>query len=104
MSYTCICGSGHNSAVLHYGHAGAPNDKKIQSGDMLLLDMGAEYHGYSSDITCSFPANGKFTEEQKIVRARDDPVSHDQTINDVWNVFCRSSKLSPTLRHRRLQW
>jgi Xaa-Pro dipeptidase len=68
MSYTCICCSGHNSAILHYGHAGAPNDKKVQSGDMLLLDMGAEYWGYASDITCSFPVNGKFTPEQKIVR------------------------------------
>lgn len=34
---------------------------------MLLLDMGGEYHCYASDITCSFPANGKFTEDQKMV-------------------------------------
>lgn len=34
VSYTCICGSGHNSSILHYGHAGAPNDKVIQDGDM----------------------------------------------------------------------
>lgn len=33
-SYTCICGSGHNGSVLHYGHAGAPNDKTINDGDM----------------------------------------------------------------------
>jgi len=33
-SYTCICGSGENGAVLHYGHAGAPNDKTINDGDM----------------------------------------------------------------------
>lgn len=33
-SYTCICGSGHNSSILHYGHAGAPNSKVIQDGDM----------------------------------------------------------------------
>ncbi|XP_013417625.1 xaa-Pro dipeptidase-like [Lingula anatina] len=65
MSYTCICGSGFNSSILHYGHAGAPNSKKIQDGDMCLFDMGAEYHCYTSDITCSFPANGKFTEDQK---------------------------------------
>jgi len=66
-SYTCICGSGHNGSVLHYGHAGAPNDKTVKDGDMCLFDMGAEYYCYTSDITCSFPANGKFTPEQKIV-------------------------------------
>ncbi|KAJ8340635.1 hypothetical protein SKAU_G00352680 [Synaphobranchus kaupii] len=66
-SYTCICGSGNNSSVLHYGHAGAPNDKTIEDGDMCLFDMGGEYYCYSSDITCSFPANGKFTDDQKAI-------------------------------------
>ncbi|XP_035708864.1 xaa-Pro dipeptidase isoform X2 [Folsomia candida] len=66
-SYTCICGSGNNGSVLHYGHAGAPNDKTINDGDMCLFDMGGEYYCYTSDITCSFPSNGKFTREQKIV-------------------------------------
>ncbi|ODM88692.1 Xaa-Pro dipeptidase, partial [Orchesella cincta] len=54
-SYTCIC------------HVGAPNDKTIDDGDMCLFDMGGEYYCYTSDITCSYPANGKFTEEQKII-------------------------------------
>lgn len=67
MSYTCICGVGNNSAILHYGHAGAPNDREIKDGDMCLFDMGANYFGYCADVTCSFPANGKFTEDQKIV-------------------------------------
>uniref|UniRef100_A0A8C6V236 Xaa-Pro dipeptidase n=1 Tax=Neogobius melanostomus TaxID=47308 RepID=A0A8C6V236_9GOBI len=52
-SYTCICGTGHNSSILHYGHAGAPNDKTIMDGDMCLFDLGGEYYCYSSDITCS---------------------------------------------------
>uniref|UniRef100_A0A336MI15 CSON000274 protein n=1 Tax=Culicoides sonorensis TaxID=179676 RepID=A0A336MI15_CULSO len=67
VSYTCICGVGNNSSVLHYGHAGAPNDYEIKDGDMCLFDMGANYCGYAADITCSFPANGKFTEDQKLV-------------------------------------
>ncbi|KAL6265643.1 hypothetical protein P5V15_002436 [Pogonomyrmex californicus] len=67
VSYTCICGSGHNSSILHYGHAGAPNNKVIRDGDMCLFDMGGNYCGYAADITCSFPANGKFTEDQKLV-------------------------------------
>ena len=37
MSYTCICGSGINGATLHYGHAGAPNDKEINDGDMVCF-------------------------------------------------------------------
>ncbi|KAJ4950519.1 hypothetical protein NE237_027351 [Protea cynaroides] len=66
-SYTCICATGENSSVLHYGHAAAPNDKTLKDGDMALLDMGAEYHFYGSDITCSFPVNGKFTSDQCLI-------------------------------------
>jgi Xaa-Pro dipeptidase len=65
VGYTPICGCGPNAAVLHYGHAGEPNLREINDGDMLLFDMGAEYiGGYGSDVTCSFPANGKFTKRQ----------------------------------------
>ncbi|CAL5223649.1 g6193 [Coccomyxa viridis] len=63
--YTPICASGPRCAVLHYGHAGAPNNKQIRDGDIMLQDMGCEYYSYDSDITCSFPANGRFTEDQK---------------------------------------
>jgi Xaa-Pro dipeptidase len=52
-AYTSICACGPNAAVLHYGHAGAPNDRQLLATDIALLDMGAEYHGYVSDITCS---------------------------------------------------
>lgn len=67
MSYTCICGVGNNSAILHYGHANAPNNREIKDGEMCLFDMGANYFGYCADITCSFPANGKFTDDQKLI-------------------------------------
>ncbi|KAK8956122.1 hypothetical protein KSP40_PGU010554 [Platanthera guangdongensis] len=66
-SYTCICATGENSAVLHYGHAAAPNDRTLKEGDIALFDMGAEYHFYGSDITCSFPVNGKFTKHQAVI-------------------------------------
>uniref|UniRef100_A0A8C7SN90 Peptidase D n=1 Tax=Oncorhynchus mykiss TaxID=8022 RepID=A0A8C7SN90_ONCMY len=56
-SYTCICGTQGTSLFLHYGHAGAPNDKTIDDREMCLFDMGGEYYCYSSDITCSFPVN-----------------------------------------------
>ncbi|GAM18077.1 hypothetical protein SAMD00019534_012520 [Acytostelium subglobosum LB1] len=67
VSYTCICAANTNSAVLHYGHAGEPNAAIIRDGSMCLFDMGSQYHGYCADVTCSFPANGKFTDDQKIV-------------------------------------
>jgi len=66
-AYTSICACGPNAAVLHYGHAAAANDRFSTSGDMALLDMGAEYHGYVSDITCSFPLSGTFTADQRAV-------------------------------------
>eukprot|EP00873_Tetraselmis_striata_P015847 jgi/Tetstr1/436111/TSEL_024958.t1 len=65
--YTPICASGPNGAVLHYGHAGAPNNRQLEEGDMMVCDMGCEYYGYDSDITTSFPVGGKFSEDQRIV-------------------------------------
>jgi len=82
-SYTCICATGDNSAVLHYGHAAAPNDRTLNDGDMALMDMGAEYHFYGSDITCSYPINGKFSSSQIIIynavlKAHNDVISNMQ--------------------------
>ena len=67
MGYTSICASGENAAILHYGHAGEPNDRLVKDGDMLLYDVGGEYAGYTADITVSWPVNGKFTDNQKFV-------------------------------------
>eukprot|EP00948_MAST-09A_sp_MAST-9A-sp1_P003850 g3850.t1 len=66
-SYTSICGCGPNASTLHYGHAAAPNERIIADGDICLLDMGAEFHCYGGDVTSSFPANGKFTDQQKFI-------------------------------------
>ncbi len=61
--FPSIVGGGHNSCVLHY----ETNRKKLLSGDMVVMDMGAEYHGYTADITRSFPVNGRFTREQAVI-------------------------------------
>ncbi|RNF06508.1 metallo-peptidase, Clan MG, Family M24 [Trypanosoma rangeli] len=63
VAYTCICGTGHHGAILHYPN----NDAPVEDGSMALLDMGGHYMGYASDITCSFPVNGKFTEDQRVI-------------------------------------
>jgi len=65
QSYTSICGCGPNAAILHYGHAGEPNSRQLESDDVCLFDMGAEYQCYASDVTCSFPANGVFSDKYK---------------------------------------
>lgn len=67
VGYTCICAGGPNAAVLHYGHAGAPNDRPLADGDIALLDMGAEYACYGADITRSFPVSGRFSADQALV-------------------------------------
>jgi len=66
-SYSCICCSGRNGFILHYGHQGAPNDKQIEDGDMMMFDMGSEYHCYGADVSCSYPCNGKFTDDQRMI-------------------------------------
>ncbi|VAI45755.1 unnamed protein product [Triticum turgidum subsp. durum] len=82
-SYTCICATGENSSILHYGHTAAPNDRTLNDGDMALMDMGAEYNFYGSDITCSYPINGKFNSNQatvynSVLKAHNAVISHMQ--------------------------
>ncbi len=60
-SYIPIVGGGANGCVLHY----IANQDPLKDGDMLLIDAGAEYDGYASDITRTFPVNGKFSAEQR---------------------------------------
>jgi Xaa-Pro aminopeptidase len=61
--YTSIVGAGENATILHY----IENNCAIADGDLVLVDAGAEYNGYTADITRTFPANGKFTEVQRRV-------------------------------------
>lgn len=62
-AYSSIVGAGRNSCVLHYIN----NTAKIKDGDLVLIDAGAEYQNYAADITRAFPANGKFTGEQRAI-------------------------------------
>jgi len=59
--YAPIVGAGPNSTALHYDRL----DRKIQDGDIVVLDVGAQYSGYSSDITRTLPADGKFSQRQR---------------------------------------
>ncbi|MCB0712550.1 MAG: aminopeptidase P N-terminal domain-containing protein [Ignavibacteriae bacterium] len=61
--YPSIIGSGPNTCILHYN----TNRRKSLDGELVLMDCGAEYHGYSADITRTFPVNGKFTPEQRAI-------------------------------------
>lgn len=60
-SYNSIVGGGENACILHY----VENDKELHDGDLVLIDAACEYQFYASDITRTFPVNGKFSPEQK---------------------------------------
>jgi Xaa-Pro aminopeptidase len=62
-AYTTIVGGGENACVLHY----IENNQPLVDGELVLIDAGAEYGCYASDITRTFPVNGKFTEEQRLI-------------------------------------
>jgi len=61
--YPSIVGAGENGCVLHY----IENSRTKVEGDLVLMDLGAEYHGYTADVTRTIPASGKFTPEQKAI-------------------------------------
>ncbi|WP_040278030.1 aminopeptidase P N-terminal domain-containing protein [Psychroserpens damuponensis] len=61
--YPSIVGAGNNGCVLHY----VENSKMKVENDLVLMDLGAEYHGYTADVTRTIPANGKFSKEQKAI-------------------------------------
>jgi len=63
FAYTPIIASGANANVLHY----IENNQECKAGDLLLLDVGAEYANYSSDLSRTIPVSGRFTERQRAV-------------------------------------
>jgi len=60
-AFPSIVGSGPNSTVLHY----AENNRRMSSGDLVVIDVGAEFDGYSADLTRTYPVSGRFTRRQK---------------------------------------
>jgi len=60
-AYTSIVGGGNNANILHY----IENRAELQDGDLVLIDAACEYQGYASDITRTFPVNGKFSKAQR---------------------------------------
>lgn len=60
-AYASIVGAGANACVLHY----VANNARVRDGELVLIDAGAEYRGYAADITRTFPANGRFSKEQR---------------------------------------
>jgi Xaa-Pro aminopeptidase len=74
VAFPSIVGSGPNSLVPHY----EDNNRQMQKGDVVVMDVGAEFSGYAADVTRTIPASGSFTPEQKtvyaVVRAAHDEV------------------------------
>jgi Xaa-Pro aminopeptidase len=63
VGYPSIVGGGENSCILHY----ETNRKKLEAGNLLVIDAGAEYHGYTADVTRTLPVNGVFSPEEKAI-------------------------------------
>ena len=62
-AFPSIVGSGENAVILHY----ETNRRQMQAGDMVVIDIGAEYHGYAADVTRTLPVDGTFSPEQKTI-------------------------------------
>jgi Xaa-Pro aminopeptidase len=62
VGYPSIVGAGHNGCILHYIDNYKP---ALDENELILMDLGAEYHGYTADVTRTIPVGGKFSEEQK---------------------------------------
>lgn len=60
-AYPCIVGGAENSVILHYN----TNRRKLNSGDIVVMDCAAEYHNYAADVTRTIPINGTFTDAQR---------------------------------------
>lgn len=91
--YPSIVGAGNNGCILHYIDNQVP---EISSKDMILMDLGAEYHGYTADVTRTIPINGKFNTEQKaiyelVLKAQTEAMKQS-VAGEAWKVPAATSK------------
>ncbi|XP_017789489.1 PREDICTED: probable Xaa-Pro aminopeptidase 3 [Habropoda laboriosa] len=84
LAYPPVVAAGKNANIIHY----ITNNQVIQDGDMVLMDAGCEYHGYSSDVTRTWPINGTFTQQQKILY---------DIVLDIQNILIDKLKELPSL-------
>jgi Xaa-Pro aminopeptidase len=93
LAFDTIVGSGPNSAVLHF----PPTSRRVADGELILIDAGAEYRGYASDITRTYPASGRFTPEQQelyaIVAAALDRATERCSAGTEWREVHRTAAL-----------
>ncbi|XP_032674468.1 xaa-Pro aminopeptidase 3 isoform X2 [Odontomachus brunneus] len=94
LAYPPVVAAGKNANTIHY----ISNNQIIQSGDLVLMDAGCEYHGYSSDITRTWPINGKFTPEQKalyelVLDVQKDLIKNLKNLPSLDNTFQRMCAL-----------
>lgn len=88
VAYNSIIGGGANATILHYVENNAP----LKDGDLLLVDAGCAYQGYASDITRTFPVNGKFTKAQREVY---------EVVLDVQIQCVEATKIGNTVKSRQ---
>lgn len=84
LAYPPVVAAGKNANIIHY----ISNNQIIQDGDLVLMDAGCEYHGYSSDVTRTWPISGTFTREQRILY---------DIVLDVQNILINKLKELPSL-------
>ena len=84
-AYSSIVGSGKNGCILHY----VENSDQVKDGDLVLIDAGCEYQHYAADITRTFPANGRFSGEQRalyeVVLAAQQAAFDTIRVDNHWN-------------------
>ena len=92
--FPSILGGGENSCVLHY----TSNRKPLNGDDLLVSDVGAEYHGYTADVTRTLPTDGKFSEEEKMIynivyEAQEAGISACKKGNKFWDPHNAASEI-----------